>query len=165
MEKKFYICESNVHGKGLYSRSFIPKNTLFDVDVSRPRKSDYTYSNDTYILDYYLCGDESVHCIQGGCVKKVSALNNISEDAFVPRYVTCTHISMIANDLAWPATSEEEYETHAYKNKICLLLELSSKCKNNFITSVKVCVTQDIYENEEVGNSYGYGFWVAQQIV
>lgn len=160
MEKKFCIRHSDVHGKGLYSCTFIPKNTLFDVDVSRPRKHDYTYSDDTYILDYYICKDQCVHCIQDGNVKKVSALVNVRESVFIPRYVTCNHISMIANDLAWPAISEDEYEKQVGRNKICLLLELSSNSYNNSIIGVKACVTQDIYENEEVGNSYGYGFWV-----
>ena len=161
MEKKFCIRESKVHGKGLYSCAFIPKNTLFNVDVSRPRKYDYTYSYDTYILDYYICKDQCVHCIQDGNVKEVSDAMNISQTAFIPRYVTCNHISMIANDLAWPAISENEYEKQVSRNKICLLLELSSNSYNNSIIGVKACVTQDIYENEEVGNSYGYGFWVS----
>ena len=54
MEKKFCIRQSNVHGKGLYSRTFISKNSIFDIDVSRPRNYDYTYSNNTYVLDYYV---------------------------------------------------------------------------------------------------------------
>ena len=159
MEKKFCIRESNIHGKGLYSSTFIPKNTLFDVAISRPRSYDYTYSANSYILDYYISEHNSIHCIQDGHVKQIHELNNINDDAFIPRYVTCNHISMIANDLAWPAISENEYEKQTCKNKICLLLEFSSKSRLSSIIGVKVCVTQDIFQDEEVGNSYGYGFW------
>lgn len=154
MEECFEVRRSAVHGDGLFATRDIPKNTIFDIEVSRSRKARHTYSRDSYILDYYSTDATSL-CVQSGRIVEICSLANLEPTVFTPRFVSCKHMAMKANDLAWPAKSSTKYLSQAErKNKMCLLLEISAR-----VIAVKACMIDDIQQGEEVGNTYGYSFW------
>lgn len=159
MENDFKVQCSQLHGKGLFAKRDIHANTIYIIETSRPRQQDFSFVPNTYILDYFLPNSDN-YCIQSNKLVEVSTLQNIHPHSFTPRFVGCDHLCMMANDLAWPATSEKDYEKNVEKNKICLLLEFSNTATPNII-GIKIYVTQDIKKNEEVGNSYGYDFWTS----
>lgn len=158
METCFEVRPSPVHGDGLFAICDIPRNTIFDIEVSRPRTASHMYSRDSYILDYYSTDATSL-CVHSGDIVETCSLQNLDPTVFTPRFVSCKHMAMKANDLAWPANSATEYLSEAERrNKMCLLLEISTR-----VIAVKACMIDNIRQGEEIGNTYGYSFWCTSQ--
>ena len=63
---------------------------------------------------------------------------------------------MKANDLAWPASDENEYEARSERNAMELVLNFDDAGRP---IGVMALFNRNVPRGEEIGVTYGYGYW------
>tara|TARA_B100001741_G_scaffold303772_1_gene294218 strand:- start:2660 stop:3154 length:495 start_codon:yes stop_codon:yes gene_type:complete len=156
----FQVKPSSIHGKGLFAKKHIPKNTLFLLKTSRPTTIDSSHSPNTYLLQYFINTEniDSSCIIDNKLVSLESIWHELHEDVFKYKNVRCKENFMFANDLGWPAENLCYYDSNCRKNNIEFLLVLSNTVPRRII-GVSANVIKDILPHQEAGIVYGFDFW------
>jgi len=159
MNEYFEVKKSNIHGMGLFCKKNVPIHSIFHLSISRPTTFDSTYVKNQYILDYYVPQNiEEADCLINNRVKKTDSIK-LHPDVFNKKYVRCSDIMMYANDLAWPAKNQHQYDTNCQKNHMDMVLVFSND-NQRIVTGVACRILKSIQAGEECGNTYGYEYWL-----
>jgi len=162
MDIFFEVKPSQIHGMGLFCKNFVKKDTIFHINISRPRKSSLNFCNNKYVLDYYITNDcfDYGQCVIGNKITYYKDIwDKLHPSVFEEKCVISDDISMMCNDKIWPVKNEIQYNKRIdIINNLEMLLVLSEG-DNKRIEGVAIRVLKDTFKGEECGNTYGYAFW------
>ena len=159
-------------GDGLFATTVIPRGRIIRFRKFAPRDKPTCRARKRGkrdVLDYYVRRrvDPSSRCIVDGKVTRIRHVD-LCPEAMRRQYVCVQRNSpmMKANDLAWsPGIDRETYmQRAARRNKVELILDFghesegASTCRR--VVDVCAHVTRTIKYGEEIGITYGYGYWV-----
>ena len=156
----FEVKPSSIHGRGLFAKQKIPKNTLFLLHTSRPTTIDSSYAPNTYLLQHFITEDN----IDSPCILEEKVINlksiwhELHENVFKNKNVRCRDDFMFANDLGWPAENAYSYNLNCNKNNIEFLLIFSNMTPRTII-GTGARTLKDIWPHQEAGIVYGFDFW------
>ena len=145
---------------GLWSNTAVPRGTLIRVEHTRARNHENPGRSNVIVLEYGCDSqvDPDSPCLLDGRLTEARFLPERSRNAparFV--YADRSQEIMKANDLAYsPRVScQQDYAESIHLNH----MELIMRYERGALVCACALVTRDIAPGEEVGITYGYGYW------
>lgn len=155
----FQVGRSRIRGagEGLFTTRKVAAGELFRVEHSR-RRGVPMCAPDKESLSFSVSDDveASAPCCFMGRPTTYAALGAPSTPAAWV-HARREYILMKANDLAWPAPDEVEYNRQSVRNAMELVLDFDRARRP---VGVMALMNRDVAPGEEVGVTYGYGYWV-----
>lgn len=146
-------------GDGLWATKDIEVGSVFDILHSKRAASPHHPTGD--VIDGFVRSnhDPTTVCLCDGAITPLSA-SSITPRMRTPQYfyVDREELLMKANDFGWndSVRSEAHYERNAQRNQLDLIM----KVERGRVVGVCGVTRRSIANGDEIGITYGYGYWV-----
>lgn len=163
VDRAFFVRASALPGGscGLFARRDLKAGETFACVHSRARSSDT--SARSYVIDAFVRPDvdaAQTRCVWDGRVCDLASVRHLLRaDALRPKFVHMPKDSLLmrANDLAWrDGVAAEAYVAATELNQLDLVLGFHPDGR---FERVYATLLRDVASEEEVGITYGAGFW------